>query len=126
MIKDALVDTTIPVVNSIFDEADRLDDFVSKLQANEAEDLLLRIAITKRRVTSLRRALAPKKTLISYLVSRDHQFISKSIQTYLRDVLDHVVSSLEKLDASREALNQSHSNCMEKVSLEIARASRRS
>lgn len=64
--------------------------------------------------------------MIKYLISRDHYFITKSIQTYLRDVYDHVSTSIEKLDTSRESLNQSHTNCMEKVSLEIARASRRS
>lgn len=44
---------------------------------------------------------------------------------YFRDVLDHLITSVEKLDSVRENLVHTHSTYMTKVSMEIASAASR-
>lgn len=55
--------------------------------------------------------------MAAYLISKKNKFLTSTVQVYLRDVLDHITSSLEKLEFVRESLNQTHSNYLTKVSM---------
>ena len=60
--------------------------------------------------------------MASYLASKTVKCVSKSIQVYMRDILDHVATSIEKLEFVRESLNQTHSNYLTRVSMEIVKS----
>eukprot|EP00762_Andalucia_godoyi_P007056 ANDGO_07665.mRNA.1 Magnesium transporter ALR1 len=49
--------------------------------------------------------------------------LSQETRLYLRDVLDHVNSCIQKIDTSREILNQAHSNYLARVSIAVAESS---
>lgn len=117
---DAMVDDIIPSVNGLILEAESLDEIHIQLGTGDFEDLLQRINSSKRKVSALKRVLSPKQSLLTFLVSRDLPFLTKTIQTYLRDVLDHAQISLHKLNIVTEILNQTHSNFMAKISVDMA------
>lgn len=122
---DAMVDIYIPFVDSLVLEVEDLDDLVFELHDSEKDELLKRLGMAKRNVITLRRLLLPKQKMTSYLSVQPIRFISKPVQLYLRDVLDHLKSCLDKLEVARENLNQTHNNYMTKVQIEIAAASSR-
>jgi Mg2+ and Co2+ transporter CorA len=47
-------------------------------------------------------------------------FLSADTRLYLRDVLDHLVSSIQKVDMCRDILNQAHQNYLARVSIAVA------
>ncbi|KAL0483610.1 metal ion transporter [Acrasis kona] len=122
---DAMVDIYIPHVDSLVQEVENLDEMVFMLDESEHDDLLRRIGFTKKNIVNLRRLLFPKQKMTTYLVSQDLQFLSKTIQVYMRDVLDHLANAIDKLESAKENLNHTHSNYLTKVQIDIAEASMR-
>jgi Mg2+ and Co2+ transporter CorA len=122
---DAMVDMYIPFVDALSLEVENLDDLVFELNNSEKDDLLKRLGLAKRNVVTLRRLLLPKLKMTTYLSGQNIRFISSPVQIYLRDVLDHLQICLDKLEVSRENLNQTHNNYLTKVQIEIAEASSR-
>lgn len=52
-------------------------------------------------------------------------FLNILIFRYLRDVLDHLGTCIEKLSVVRESLNHTLGNYMNKISVEIAQSTRK-
>jgi magnesium transporter len=120
---DAMVDMYIPYVDSIVQEVENLDELVFMLEESEHDDLLRRVGLTKKNIATLRRLLFPKQKMTTYLVSQDLEYLSKTIQVYMRDILDHLANAIDKLESAKENLNHTHSNYLTKVQIDIAEAS---
>nr|CAG4716911.1 unnamed protein product [Naegleria fowleri] len=124
---DAIIDVYIPKVDDLTRECDTLDEFTVSLNTSEKEDLLWRIALNKRRTVVLRKLLLPKQKMITYLVSPrvEVPFMDREVQLFLRDVLDHLIYCCDRLEMARDSLNQSHTNYLTRVQIEIAQNSQK-
>jgi len=120
---NAMVGMAVEQVNSIAMEGEALDELVLILSASEQSDLLRRVGNARRLMTTLRNQVWSKKELLLGLNSKADILITDSIKIYLRDVLDHLLSMEQRLDVSKEMLNNLHQTYLSRVSLEMAEAS---
>lgn len=117
---DTMADMYVPIVESLADNVEALDEFVLLFSQDEQDDLLRRIGMVRSQIVYLRRLIWPKKNLLTYLISRKLPFISEIIHIYLRDILDHISECGNKLDLNKELLNQTHSNYMARLNMEVS------
>ena len=98
---DDIVDGYLDAVERIEDLSDDIEQAVFE---DEAEDgLQERIFLLKRRIVRFRRAVAPLREVIDLLHERD-DVVTRALAPYFRDVLDHVIRTLELVDNIRELL----------------------
>eukprot|EP00455_Lapot_gusevi_P021612 TRINITY_DN2264_c0_g1_i4.p1 TRINITY_DN2264_c0_g1~~TRINITY_DN2264_c0_g1_i4.p1 ORF type:complete len:196 (+),score=43.96 TRINITY_DN2264_c0_g1_i4:94-681(+) len=116
------VDDFVDAVDNAVSEVDHIDDLIFVLSEHEQADLLMRIRLASRRLIELRQTLWPKRDVIMALIDRQwrKQFLTDIRIPYLRDVLDHVVVMLQKLDLAREVLDTLQNAYMAKVSIAMA------
>ncbi|KAJ4459018.1 putative Mg2+ transporter protein [Paratrimastix pyriformis] len=120
---DACVNSYSPLVDGALAEVDSLEDLVQLLPKEEQNDLLLRFAVDRRYLASLRRKLVPAREILGTLCSREIPFVTQDIRRYLRDILDHTIFMLDKIDMAREALTSSHNSYLAQLSIDLGRAS---
>jgi magnesium transporter len=101
LLLDEIVDGYLGVVEELEDRSDDVEDHVF---ADElAEGLQERIFLVKRQVVRFRRAVAPLREVIDLLDERG-DVVTPPLAPYYRDVLDHVIRTLELIDNIRELL----------------------
>jgi magnesium transporter len=101
LLLDEIVDGYLDVVEYLEERADEVEDDV--FAEEEAEGLQERIFRTKRQVVEFRRAVAPLREVVDLLDERG-DLVTPALAPYFRDVLDHVIRSLEMIDNIRELL----------------------
>lgn len=96
---DAAIDAYFPVMETIGDHLDRLDDpdAIAHTRAAFAE-----LHVVRRELVILRRAVWPIRDAISELRSEVTPFISDETRMYLRDCYDHAVQLLDLLESYRD------------------------
>jgi len=122
---DCIVDMFEVYVSGMVIESEALDELVLVFDSEEQNDLLRRIGLSRRLLTTLRSQIRTKKELLN-LLSMRHQsekFLTKDIKLYFSDVLDNIVRMEEKLSLSKETLNNAHTTYLARVSVEVAEAS---
>lgn len=122
---DDTIDEFVPFLLSLEEEVDSIDENILFLEHCEQSDMLRRIGHSRKRVTSLLRLLRPKIEILKSLTKRCYDLLQPGTIVYLRDVNDHVLSSLQLLEKQSETLNRSHSNYIAQLSLELSEASNR-
>ena len=98
---DDIVDGYLDVVERFEDLADDVEEAV--FDDSEGDGLQARIFALKRLVVRFRRAAAPLREVIDLLNERE-DVVTPALAPYYRDVLDHVIRSLELIDNIRELL----------------------
>jgi magnesium transporter len=98
---DEIVDGYLDVVERLEDLADDVEEQVFEEEASEG--LQERIFQLKRRTVRFRRAVGPMREVIDLLHERD-DVVTRQLGPYYRDVLDHVIRTLELIDNIRELL----------------------
>ncbi len=98
-IVDGIVDAYFPVLDSLEDEIDDLQDDVI---ANPSEQTLERLFTLKRELIGLRRAMSPAREIFNQLTNRDLELIAPDHVPYFRDVYDHLIRATDELDNDRE------------------------
>jgi magnesium transporter len=101
LLLDEVVDGYLDVVERIEDLADEIEEQVFEDETEEG--LQERIFRLKRRTVRLRRAVAPLREVIDLLHERG-EIVTPAMAPYYRDVLDHVIRTLELIDNIRELL----------------------
>lgn len=96
---DAIVDHVFPVLESC---ADRIEDLEGKVLAAKDPSVLRDIHRQKRELLLLRHALWPMRELIHQLQTERHECLSEQTRTYMSDLHDHVVQSMDILETYRE------------------------
>jgi len=119
---NAMVNLSMDQVNGIVMEGEALDELVLILSGSEQGDLLRRVGNARRLMTSLRNQIWSKKELLLTFNSKSDDFITDDIKFYLRDVLDHLLNMEQRLDVSKEMLNNLHQTYLSRISLEMAEA----
>ncbi len=98
-ISTRLVERLDPVVNSLIDEADDLEDAVVKADSGE---LFPKLAILRRVAIKLRRHIAPQREALNHFSLEDDPWMGPKDRNRLRDAADRVARFTEELDSVRE------------------------
>ena len=100
---DGLVDSFFPVLDG-FDE--RLSLIEDDLLVSPKEEHLRDVFTMKRRLTTLKRVVAPQRDLLGRIASGAAELPAMSPETerYFRDVYDHLIRLNEAMDTARELM----------------------
>jgi magnesium transporter len=79
-----------------------LDELEEEALTNPTADLLTRIAQKKRELLNFRRIIAPQREVLAQLTRGEVPFIRDTTRVYLRDVLDHLVRTVEMIELYRD------------------------
>jgi magnesium transporter len=96
---DASIDAYFPVLETIGDNLDKLDDPTSVGDTNRA---FAELHAVRRELLMLRRAIWPLRDGISELRSEVTPFITDTTRLYLRDCYDHAVQLIDLLESYRD------------------------
>lgn len=99
----ALVDR---MVDHVVARVDVLGDAVAALEervlADDAADIRAALADHRRRAIALRRFLAPQREALAKLAAAPVTWLDQEYRTRLSEVADHLVRTVEELDAARD------------------------
>lgn len=98
-ILDAVVDGYFPVLETIADGLEDLEERIGDAPSHETIHALQR---TKRQLRRLRRYMWPQRELFNQLMADEHGFIQDETRVYLRDCADHALRILDLLESYRE------------------------
>ncbi len=96
---DALVDAYFPVLESLGDRLDALED---QILAHPGRRTVSALYEAKRELLTVRRALWPLREAMNQLVRDEGPLITPDTRLHLRDCYDHVVRLIEFVETSRE------------------------
>ena len=100
----ALVDA---VVDGYFAVLDRLDDRIEAAEAialDDTDDLAATVYALKADIAAVRRAAGPLREVTARLLRSETPRMGRRMEPYLRDLQDHVMTTLDRADAGRERL----------------------
>jgi magnesium transporter len=98
---DQAVDAYFPVVESLNDLVDHLEE---KLFESFEERLIHEIFKAKRSAFAFRRHIGPLREVLNVLTNRPSVYIRSETQLYYRDVYDHTIRIMESVDTTRDLL----------------------
>jgi magnesium transporter len=101
-IMDFVVDRYFPIVDSLEDELEQLEEDIFGDGVNR--DTTERIYELKRELVRLKRAVWPLVDVCNRLVRFDTALVPEDVRPYFRDVYDHVLRINETIDNLRELL----------------------
>lgn len=122
---DVIVDEFIPNIKTMELEVDSIDDLVLVLRQTDQADMLRRIGRARSQVTHMFRLLKPKTDIVKTLTKRTPDRLQSHTLLYLRDVQDHLFTTLQTLEQAGETLNRAHNNYLAQISIELAEMSNR-
>jgi magnesium transporter len=101
-IVDALTDSYFPVLDTIDDLVDELEDITVTDTSNEVQVRIFRI---KRALAQMRRVLSPQVEVANALVVRTGKLIPAESEPYFADIHDHLIRAFEILDSYRDLMS---------------------
>ncbi|SCU69901.1 CorA-like Mg2+ transporter protein, putative [Trypanosoma equiperdum] len=122
-------EASFPAPASLLSEVGDINEVVFLISPGEQDqtDLLRRVALLRRRISSFRTALFLKEKLIHQLISPAMRltFVSKSHPSAVayKEILARVQKVSEKLDDARDMLNHANLNFITGVSMRMSQAS---
>lgn len=99
---DSLVDSYFPVLDSLDEVVDELENTAVTVADNEVQSRLFR---AKRAVALLRRVISPQIEVMNSLITRTGDFIPTEAEPYFADVHAHLVRTFEVLDSYRDLMS---------------------
>jgi magnesium transporter len=97
---DTLVDRYYPIVESLANELDDLED--RAVTSSPDPEVLERIHRNRRHLVVLRRVARPQREAVRELLAGESPFVSDEVRTFLRDTYEHVAQVVELADSSHE------------------------
>lgn len=85
---DEVVAETMPIMEGLDDQIDRVED---EVLTKAAPDTLERIFALKRALLSIRRILTPQREVLNKLARDDYEVIDPRDRIFFRDIYDHLV-----------------------------------
>jgi len=98
---DAIVDAYFPVVESLSEQVDDLED---QILERPTPAQLRRLSRIRSHLVALRRSVVPQGEAVRMLIREENPFVTSTVRVYLRDVHDHCVQTAEVIDTSREVI----------------------
>jgi magnesium transporter len=102
VVLDTLVDSYFPVLDTLDDVVDELEDAAVTETSNQVQARLFRV---KRTVVLMRRVISPQVEVCNALVTRTGEVIPQPMEPYFSTVHDHMVRAFEVLDSYRDLLS---------------------
>lgn len=99
---DFIVDRYFPIVESIEDDIERLEEAV--LDGRSTMDVLEEIVVLRRDLLHMRHAVAPLPEICQRLMRYDMSLIDRNTHPYFRDVFDHSTILLDRVENLRELI----------------------
>ena len=99
---DFIVDRYFPIVESIEDDIERLEEAV--LDGRSTLDVLDEIVVLRRDLLHMRHAVAPVPEICQRLMRYDMALIDRNTHPYYRDVFDHSTILLDRIENLRELI----------------------
>lgn len=96
---DTVVDGYYPIVESISEDLEALED---EVVARPRPDLLSRIHRRRRELLVLHRVVRQQRDAVGALMRVDHPQMSAAVRVYLRDTYDHALHVSDTLESLRE------------------------
>ncbi len=100
-ILDAMVDNYFPVLDSVAERTDELEQAIFENDGHEALELIFEL---RKNLLALRRILAPERDLMSIVARRDVELLGEETSVYFQDVYDHVLRVTDAIDTYRDLL----------------------
>ncbi|MET4256796.1 magnesium transporter [Bradyrhizobium sp. S3.12.5] len=101
-ILDFIVDNYSPVLESIHEEVEEIEDYVLSNAITKAQ--IERLYMLRRDLLRLRNAVGPLVEVCRRLEHDELSMVRPAMQTLFRDVTDHVRNIQERIDSMREVL----------------------
>ncbi len=98
-ILDIEVDNYFPLLDSIEEELEQVEDIVIK---DPSPHLLKKLFKIKRELLMIRKTVAPQREVVGILAKRDYPFISPEAEAYFRDIYDHLIRINDMSDNFRD------------------------
>lgn len=95
---DRLVDSMLPIVDSI---GDRLEDVEDRMLDTPDKSDLEELYTIRRRLLTMHRVVSPERDMVLSL-SRQEEHVSEEVYRYLSDVIDHLLRVQESLETLRD------------------------
>jgi zinc transporter len=122
LIGEKLVRDLEPVLDSMDEEVDELDEMIFHGDASEVRE---RLKLLRRRSVQLRRYLAPQRDALNRIEHDDAPWLIERDKLRLREVIDKLMRFIEYLDAIRDRTGILHDDLSTVISERIARNSNR-
>lgn len=98
---DSMIDAYFPVVDSIGDDVDEVQEAIF---AHADRETLQRLTQMRRTLLHLRRVLAPQREVVNTLLRRDQPILPVATTPYFHDLYDHIVRLIDTIDTYRDLL----------------------
>jgi len=110
---DMEVDNYFPVLETLDDEIESLDENITK---DADPKIMSELIHTKRSITKLKKVVFPQRDKISMLAKGSYRFISGELSPYFRDVHDHTIRVVDAVENYREMIGTSYEIYMSTIS----------
>ncbi|MGA7670430.1 MAG: magnesium/cobalt transporter CorA [Nitrolancea sp.] len=101
-ILDSIVDNYFPVLDSVAERTDELEQRIFDSEGHEALELIFQL---RKNLLALRRILAPERDMMSIVARRDVELLGEETSIYFQDVYDHVLRVTDAIDTYRDLLS---------------------
>jgi magnesium transporter len=101
---DDLVADYMPIIESLDDQIDRVED---EVLTKAAPDTLERIFSLKRIILSMRRIIAPQREVLNKLARDDFEVVDPHDRVFFRDIYDHLVRIHDVNESMRDLVSGS-------------------
>jgi magnesium transporter len=101
-ILDTIIDAYYPVVESM---GDRIEALEERVLAEASPEILRELTVIKTQLLTLRRAVTPQREAVNALIRDENDLVSQNVRMYLRDTYDHIVQTSEAVETARELVN---------------------
>ncbi len=99
LLMDSIVDDYLPLLDTI---SDRLDDLEDQIFEDFQTDALQEIFRTKKQLLFLRRGVVPLRDVFNTMMRREQPIFSRETMIYFQDVYDHLIRVADMIDTLRE------------------------
>ncbi|MGH9399738.1 MAG: magnesium/cobalt transporter CorA [Thermoanaerobaculia bacterium] len=96
---DAIIDNCFPVLEQYGERLEELEEIILDKPSKSA---MQEIHALKRELLVLRRAIWPMREVVLGLQREEHECVSPTTRTYLRDAADHAIHIMDILETYRE------------------------
>ncbi|HEX4948632.1 MAG TPA: magnesium/cobalt transporter CorA [Blastocatellia bacterium] len=101
LILDAVVDAYFPILDTM---SDRMDDMEDRLFNDQATETLEDIFQIKKQLLHLRRSVTPLRDVFNILLRREQPLFTRDVIYYFHDIHDHLIRVADSIDNLRDLL----------------------
>ena len=101
LIIDAVVDEFFPILDTMSDQMDEMEDLLFNERESETIEDIFRI---KKHLLQLRRSVTPLRDVFNILLRREQALFTREVSYYFHDIYDHLIRVADMIDNLRDLL----------------------